>query len=451
MNMEKRAELHKLEMPRPAGEPVIYQQIVSDEINLGDLLRALFREWRLLALVMAIGILCALAAASYLSRTYLVEAVLRVPNVNEMGQLTEQDIVQVSPQTALENVVEKLVAPDVVQATLQNSNWPRAIAEKERSVASVAMGILEDLSVVLVKHDYYQLEKNEKTPFRNIRISLPSSEPEEAAAFVQSLIENAHAKALANLSNDVSRVKNNRINSIEEKLNSLSLAARQSREAEIKRLEEQNRQAIAALQLQIAVKLDKARQDRENQITQLQEALQTAERLGIEEPVTWDDLRPLRKSTQVINEIGNGKDSSPDYFRGTRLLSAELARLQERQDDRPFVGGLTELEKQIVEIQNDPQLAALKARPDDTIYVKQFDELQRQLTDLLKKPTEFDNAQMAVVTQPAEVAAAPIRSPLLIFAVGVFLAGLLALFVAMIRIALRNSEPRPADAAIAEA
>jgi LPS O-antigen subunit length determinant protein (WzzB/FepE family) len=211
MNMEKRAELHKLEMPRPAGEPVIYQQLVSDEINLGDLLRALFREWRLLALVMAVGILCALAAASYLSRTYLVEAVLRVPNVNEMGQLTEQDIVQVSPQTALENVVEKLVAPDVVQATLQTSNWPRAIAEKERSVASVAMGILEDLSVVLVKHDYYQLEKNEKTPFRNIRVSLPSSEPEEAAAFVQALIENAHAKALANLSNDVSRVKNNRI------------------------------------------------------------------------------------------------------------------------------------------------------------------------------------------------------------------------------------------------
>jgi LPS O-antigen subunit length determinant protein (WzzB/FepE family) len=203
--------------------------------------------------------------------------------------------------------------------------------------------------------------------------------------------------------------------------------------------------------LQIEVRLEQARLDRENRIVQLQEALQTATRLGIEEPVTWDDLRPLRKSTQVINEFGESKESSPDYFRGTRLLSAELARLQERQDDRPFVGGLTELEKQIVEIQNDPQLAALKARPDDTIYVKQFDELQRQLTDLLKKPTEFDNAQMAVVTQPAEVAAAPIRSPLLIFAVGVFLAGLLALFVAMIRIALRNSEPRPADEAIAEA
>jgi LPS O-antigen subunit length determinant protein (WzzB/FepE family) len=450
MNMEKRAQLHELRHPQQAGEPIIYQQIVNDEINLGDLLRSLFAEWKLLALVMAVGILLALAAASYLSRSYLVEAVLRVPTVNEMGELSEQDIVQVSPQAALEDVVEQLVAADVVQDTIVGNDWLQEVMDQQGvSASSIAMGILDDLSVVRIKHDYYELEKGEKAPFRNIRVSLPSAEPEEAAGFVQSLIENAHARALAGFSSDVSRVKNNRIQSIEEKLNALALAARQSREAQIKRIEEQNRQAIAALQLQIAVKLEQARQDRENQITRLQEALQTAERLGIEEPVTWDDLRPLRKSTQVINELGAGKDSSPDYFRGTRLLAAELARLQQRQDDRPFVGGLTELEKQIVEIENDPQLAALKARPDDTIYVEQFDDLQRQLTNLLKQPTHFVNGQMAVVTQPAEAASAPIRNPLMIFVAGVFLSGLLALFVAMIRIALRNSAPAQGDGTVA--
>jgi chain length determinant protein (polysaccharide antigen chain regulator) len=274
---------------------------------------------------------------------------------------------------------------------------------------------------------------------------LPSKQPEAAAEFVEALIINAHEKAIANFSNDVSRVRNARIDRIKEQLNSLSLAAKQSREAAITRLQETNQQATAALQLQIDLKLKKARQDRENRIVQLQEALKTATQLGIDEPVTWDDLRPLRKSTQVVNELGNGDNTLPAYFRGTRLLEAELTQFKERQDDKPFVGGLTELERQVKEIQDDPKLAALKARVDDTIYVEQYDDLQRKLADLLEQPTEFTNAQMAVITQPAQVPSRSIRSPLLRFVLGIFLSGFIALIVAMIRIAVRNSQSRQAD------
>jgi len=279
---------------------------------------------------------------------------------------------------------------------------------------------------------------------------LPSAEPEAAAAFIQALIENAHEKSIAAFSNDVSRVKNTRVSNVKEKLNALSVAARQSREARIKRIEERNRQAIATLQLQIDLKLSKARQDREDRIVRVQEALKTARQLDLTGPVHWDDLRPLRESSQVINEVRNGEEELPDYFRGTRLLEAELARLQEREIDKPFIDGLTELENQIAEIRSDPELAALKARADDMIYVEEYDDLQRQLSDLLKQPTEFSNARMAVVTQPAQVPANPTRSPLVIFVLGLFLSAIFALFVAMISMALRSSESRQADGAIAE-
>ncbi len=423
-----------------------YEQRASDEIYLGDLIRSLYREWKVLSVVMVFGILGSIVVASYLSRTYLIEAMLRIPTVDELGELAEQNINEISPQRAMRSVVEQLVAADVVQETFESSNWWKENADKNGlSAALVAAGILKGLSVVVVKHDYYELEKDEKAPFQNIKISLPSSEPEAAAEFVQTLIKNAHEKAMVNFSNDVTRLKNAQVNRIEEQLKSLSLAAKQSREAMIKRLQETNQQAIAALQLQIDSKLRKEGQDRENRIIRLQEALKTATQLGIKEPVTWDDLRPLRKSTQVINELGDGDNTLPAYFRGTRLLQAEFTQLKEREDDKPFVGGLTELEKQIIEIQNDPALAALKSRVDDTIYVEQYDDLQRKMTDLLEQPTKFSNAQMVVVTQPAQIPSGTIRNPVLIFIMGVFLSGFFALIVAMICIAVRNSEFRETD------
>jgi len=446
MNIERRSNLHTLAEPLQVSEQVHYQQPASDEIYLGDLIRSLYREWKVLAVVMAFGIIGAIVVASYLSRTYLIEAMLRVPTVDELGELAEQNIIEISPQLAMKGVVEQLVAADAVKGSLENSNWWKEKADKDGlSAALVATGILKNLSVVVARHDYYELEKNEKAPFQNIKISLPSSEPEAAAEFVQTLIKNAHERAVTNFSSDVIHLKNAQVSRIKEQLNSLSLAAKQSREARIKRLQESNQLAIATLQLQIDSNLRKARQDRENRIIRLQEALKTAAQLGINEPVTWDDLRPLRKSTQVINELGNGDNTLPDYFRGTRLLQAEFTQLKEREDDKPFVGDLTEFEKQIIKIQNDPALAALKARVDDSIYVEQYDDLQRKMTDLLEQPTEFSNAQMVVVTQPAQVPSKSIRNPVLIFIIGIFLSGFFALIVGMICISVRNSKFRQAD------
>ena len=54
MNMEKRALLYEARMPQQPGETVIYQHPVDDEINLGELIRALFGEWKVFAMVMIV-------------------------------------------------------------------------------------------------------------------------------------------------------------------------------------------------------------------------------------------------------------------------------------------------------------------------------------------------------------------------------------------------------------
>ena len=85
----------------------------------------------------------------------------------------------------------------------------------------------------------------------------------------------------------------------------------------------------------------------------------TAQDLGIREPIAWEDLRP-EKQAQITNDLDGNEKNEPLYFRGTRMLTGELARLQSRKDDRPFVQGLTQIENEIYNLENDLNWKRLK-------------------------------------------------------------------------------------------
>ena len=110
---------------------------------------------------------------------------------------------------------------------------------------------------------------------------------------------------------------------------------------------------------------------------------------GIEEPVTLKELSGSRGSRQVIDEIGDIERSTPLYFRGTRLIKFELDQLKSREDDRPLVADLAEMENKILAAQNDPVVAALKRRVNDAIYIEKFDDLQRELSNLKLQKTDL--------------------------------------------------------------
>ena len=392
-----------------------------------------------MAVVMAIGVVSAIAIALFQPKVYLIEAMLRIPTANELGDINEQNILGVSSGMALRRVVDQLLSAAVLEDTLERSNWLKERSETSAlDVNQKVKNISNQLSVAVVRHNYYELEKDEKAPFKEINVSLKSSDPEQAAEFFQMLIKNAQDKALASFSKDISRIKDTRVIKIQEQLRSLTLAAKQSREAEIVRLQEANHEAVFRLQQQIDMKLRKAIKDRENRIARLLEDLKIATSLGITEPVSWDDLRPRRQPAQVTNEINSKETTVPLYFRGTRLLNAELVLLKNRKDDKPFITGLTELENKIFEIQNDPKIAALKSRANDMIYVEKYDDLQRQLANLLEQPTQFEGAQMAIVTRPALVPTRPMGNPRLIVLIGIILSGFLALIAALIRVSMRK-------------
>ncbi|MCP4487381.1 MAG: hypothetical protein GY820_08700 [Gammaproteobacteria bacterium] len=425
---------------RYRSEKVIYvSDPVDDEVNLGELIRKLSTEWKTMALVMVLGLLVSWAGSMHLTRSYLVEAIIRLPNINEIGDLGDQELFDVSPRIAFARYVDQLTLPSTQSDVFEESKLFAEISEdSELSSNQIFFSIRDGLLISRVKRSHYELDKTEKTPFKEISISLQSSKPELAAEYLQQLTDKAHSNALDNLFRDTAVTKDNRIREIEDQLNFMTKAADASRKAEITRLEEKNQGLIVGLKMQIALKIEHARKVRENKVIQVTEALNTANGLEIVQPVTWDDLRASREISQIINEFGGTDKSMPRYFQGTRILTAELNRLKSRKDDRPFIKDLPDIQKQISLLENDPKIAALRVRKDDTIYVEKFDELQQQLAQLIQTPVKFENVQLAVVSQQAIVSPTPTRNPLLIMSIGLLLSSMAALFIAGIRSSFRE-------------
>lgn len=432
-----------IQFERDRSEKVVYvMDPGDDEIDLGDLFRKLIGEWKTIALVMVAGLLLSLVGSFVLTKAHQVEAVIRAPTVNELADLNNQSLLQITPDIALEKFVDQLLSYDLqLEVFVQVSLFELLSKDSSLTSSQLFSGIQKSLSVNLVKHDYYELAKKEKTPFKQIQVSLASSKPELVAEYIYSLINKAQESAVIGLSNDIATIRDYKIESIQDQLHSMSMAANTARLAKIRRLEELNREKIAGLKMQIDLLISNAKIKRENSITHIREALNTAKKLDIVDPVTWDDLRTSRVTSQITNEFGGTDKTAPYFFRGTRILSAELERLGSRQDDRPFIGALPDIEKQILELENDPSIAALKARQDDTIYIEKYDELQQALSELVEMPVDYSNVQLAIISQPPLVSTSPTRNPRLIILAGLFLSGVLALFITLIRISLRKKEP----------
>lgn len=419
---------------------------VSDEIDLGQLLRGLAKEWKVICGAILAGAILTVAYLYLSSPTYRIESVLRVPTLNELGAITDQNLIDIKPNSAFQRVVNQIVSPDLQIKALKGSQlFGVSGDEKEQTIEQKLSRIRNEISVTRIRHDYYELGKDEKPPIKELTVSIGSANPEAAVDFLQRLIAMSADSAMAQFNADVRTVKESRVLQVKGQLSALTSAVENNRMAEISRLEAANQVLIAEFQQQVDLLVSKAKKDRLNQIIRLQEAITTAKTLDIVDPVTWDDLRPSRDTSQITNELAGTDDKLPLYFQGTRILNAELGRLEGRKDDRPFLGALSKLEKQISELENDPKIAALKTRQDDSIYIEKYNQLQTELADLLSQPVQFSGAQMAVVTQGAFVPGQSTRNSVLYLAVGILLSFFIGLIVALALLSMKpnHSEQIP--------
>jgi len=96
------------------------------------------------------------------------------------------------------------------------------------------------------------------------------------------------------------------------------------------------------------------RKEREDRIAQLKEALVVARSIGLERP-------PLISGT-LSTEVSAGMNGALTYMRGSKALESEIATLESRASDDPFIKGLREkeeLSRFFRSVRVDPSLVAV--------------------------------------------------------------------------------------------
>ncbi|EJM23605.1 chain length determinant protein [Pseudomonas sp. GM21] len=153
---------------------------------------------------------------------------------------------------------------------------------------------------------------------------------------------------------------------------------------------------VKSIRSQVEVLRESAKKLREDRIARLSEALIVADKVGVQAP----QVKASRTSSD--GELEQFIDGNLMYMRGAKAIRAELAVLQSRTNDDPFMADLRELEN--------------------------------QLNFLAKVSISPDGVAVFTLDSAAEVPETPIKpKKALILALGLVLGGMLGAFIALIR------------------
>lgn len=164
-------------------------------------------------------------------------------------------------------------------------------------------------------------------------------------------------------------------------------------------IEAEQKVRMNALSIQKKALLDTAKQEREDQVKLLKEALYIAESIDLEDASPLSDKASLGGNRYIDNDL--------IYTRGAKTLRAQLAVLEKRSSDEAFING--------------------------------FRELNTQLEILQAYALDDSNVAVVDIDEAAEVPSTPIKpNKKLIVAVGIVLGGMLGVFAALIRSMIRK-------------
>lgn len=289
----------------------------GDEIDLVELVQGVWRQklWVALVAVPVIGL--ALAYVMLASPVYEAKIYIRPPSQNDIAQLNYgrgegTGLAPLSPKDVYNIYLKALLSEAVRDKFFRNAFLP-TLTESERGGSRDVLyaqfnGMLKVAQVSKDVPDRYSITANLEDP--RLAATWVSSYAEMAA-------DRAKEELLSGTRSDISIMADN--------------------------LEQQVRASRAS-----------ASNQRADQIAQLTEALRIAKSIGLEKPPIISDA--------LSTEVSAGMGGALTYMRGSKALEAEIANIESRASNDPFIPGLRERQEKLNFLRNlkiDPSLVAM--------------------------------------------------------------------------------------------
>lgn len=417
------------------------QSNTTDEIDLVELFRAL---WRQKLLIIGVTLIAAVIAAAYAflatpyyeTRTYLRP----VPKSN-LDQLNETGIYKLTPEEAINRVAGGLSSYDNrLDFFLNNQELFQNIPKRGDSLEQTFAAFNETAFEML--HPDPKKTDN-RSAFVGLKLTYPKGM--DGASVVNDFVSYVVELERQEIADDLESLINNRLSSLDMKMEAQRANYNASKEAKIAALLEKSALNRARLQDELAALREELKTRRTHRIQKLNEAIAIAESLGIRTPTTPSAMtQSTRSGTQVIRtEVTN--QEIPLYFMGTEALAAERDALANRESDDFIEPRIAEIQSELAMLENNREVEILQERDQEDLYLTDLAQLREEAARLKGIKLDTERLRLVRLDQLALQSLNPIKpKKAMIIALGLVLGGMLGVFIALVRsLMVRSGERHP--------
>ncbi|WP_312481985.1 Wzz/FepE/Etk N-terminal domain-containing protein [Stutzerimonas nitrititolerans] len=417
------------------------QSNTADEIDLVELFRAL---WRQKLLIIGVTLIAAVIAAAYAflatpyyeTRTYLRP----VPKSN-LDQLNETGIYKLTPEEAINRVAGGLSSYDNrLDFFLNNQELFQNIPKRGDSLEQTFAAFNETAFEML--HPDPKKTDN-RSAFVGLKLTYPKGM--DGASVVNDFVSYVVELERQEIADDLESLINNRLSSLDMKMEAQRANYNASKEAKIAALLEESALNRARLQDELAALREELKTRRTHRIQKLNEAIAIAESLGIRTPTTPSAMtQSTRSGTQVIRtEVTN--QEIPLYFMGTEALAAERDALANRESDDFIEPRIAEIQSELAMLENNREVEILQERDQEDLYLTDLAQLREEAARLKGIKLDTERLRLVRLDQLALQSLNPIKpKKAMIIALGLVLGGMLGVFIALVRsLMVRSGERHP--------
>ncbi|MER0041297.1 MULTISPECIES: Wzz/FepE/Etk N-terminal domain-containing protein [unclassified Pseudomonas] len=411
----------------------------SDEIDLGELMRALWERKKLIIGVAAVVTLLSVAYALLATKYYRTQSILRPVAMNVLDELNASGLYELTPEEALQRVGAGISSYEY-RLEYFNANQelfgPDAMSDGQTPEQALNQ-IIEDFEI---------LRPDPKRPdggFSYVGLAYTYPWGVKGADIVNGLIQYVIQRERTALAEDVEVIIRNRLAKLEQRMAAERAAYQADKQAKIASLSEADALKRAELQDELNSLRKQLRTRRDDRIAQLNEAIMIAKSLGIEKPSTPSTLAdnlPVSGSGNVIRtEVNN--QQIPLYFMGTEALEAERNALQKRRSDEFTEPRIAKLQADLRLLEQNREVELLRQRADEDVYIENYAKWSQEAAELKGLNLNLSALQLVNVDRQAIYPRSAIKPKrLLVVLVGGVLGMMLGLFVAMISLVRERSK-----------
>ncbi len=410
----------------------------SDEIDLGELIRALWERKKLIIGVAAVVTLLSIAYALLATKYYRTQSILRPVAMNVLDELNASGLYTLTPEEALQRVGAGISSYEY-RLEYFNSHQelfgPDAMSDGQTPEQALNQ-IIGDFEIL--RPDAKRTDGN----FSYVGMAYTYPWGVKGADIVNGLIQYVIQQERIALAEDVEVIIRNRLAKLEQRMAADRAAYQANKKTRIAALQENDELTRAKLNDELDSLRKQLRTRRDDRIAQLNEAILIARSLGLEKPSTPSAMGATEQTRATGNVIRTEVNNQqiPLYFMGTEALEAERDALQKRRSDEFTEPRIAQIQGELRLLAQNREVQMLKQREEEDLFIGDYAKWSKEAAELRGLNLNLGSLQLVNVDQQAiypRSAIKPKRS--LVLALGIVLGLMLGTFLALIHVITSKS------------